>query len=132
MLFLADIKAVFINSSCSSVFPHSYIKRIEQAPGVVQLMPEGPLRHLQVCLFNNAKTSPKVLSPTSDNMDGRSPTTATTPVMAAAEDEDHAGRSKCASLRCHRDTDSSKPPGGCRGCAAVFHTVQFTRCPLAL
>lgn len=61
MLFLADIKTVFINSSCSSVFPHYYIKHTEQASGVVQLMPEGPLRHFQLCLFNNAKLLPRYL-----------------------------------------------------------------------
>lgn len=103
MLFLADIKTVFINSSCSSAPPHSppYIKHTEQASGVVQLMPEGPLRHFQLCLFNNAKKNfvpPKAPSPTSDRLGRRSPVTVTAPITAAAEDGgDDAGRSTSAS-----------------------------------
>lgn len=61
MLFLADIKTAFINSSSSSVISQCFIKRTEQASGVVQLMPEGPLRHLKLSLFNNAKFVPRYL-----------------------------------------------------------------------
>lgn len=112
MLFLADIKAAFINSSCSSVFSHCYIKHTEQASGVVQLMPEGPLRHLQLCLFNNAKIFPKVPSLTTDRMDRRSPVTPRTPNMTAVECENDTSRSKYPSLRHHIDivTDAPNDP----------------------
>lgn len=66
-------------------------------------MPEGPLRHLQLCLFNNAKIFPKVPSLTSDRTDRRSAVTPRTPNMTAVEYENDTSRSKYSSLRHHID-----------------------------